>query len=131
MKFQELKAKVYELAGVTTPKPLKAKYESIKTLDLRRKASWEKALAIVQEQQNSFENWVENPPDEYQELFAQIKTVSADYSEKLEKVKQIGQEVAVMADSLEELSHEYHEEADRLQQEVIAAKQAAEQSQLN
>lgn len=44
MKLQELKAKVYELAGVNNTKQLKAKIQEIKTLDMRLKISWEKLL---------------------------------------------------------------------------------------
>ncbi|MEL6470165.1 MAG: hypothetical protein AAFQ74_10590 [Cyanobacteria bacterium J06623_4] len=48
MKLSELKAAVYRLAQVDTTKQLKAKYKDIKPLDMRRKASWEKALVQLQ-----------------------------------------------------------------------------------
>ncbi len=44
MKLTELKAAVYQLAQVDDTRQLKAQYKAIKSLDLRYKVSWEKAL---------------------------------------------------------------------------------------
>jgi vacuolar-type H+-ATPase subunit I/STV1 len=130
MKFQELKAKVYELAEVNTTKQLKAKYE-IKTLDMRRKDSWEKALTIIQKQQSEFEYWRENPPEEYKNLFAEIEETSQQYDQKSLKTKQLAREVLSVANSLEELAEGYQNEAYQLEQEVKKAKRISEQARLN
>lgn len=101
MKFQELKAKVYELAEVNTTQQLKAKYAEFKTLDMRRKTSWEKALTAVQKQRSEFEDWLENPPEEYKDLFSEIVGASQKYAQKSLETKQLAQEVLSMANSLE------------------------------
>ena len=131
MKLQELRAQVYELAEVTTTQQLKAKYEEIRSLDMRRKISWEKALAIVQTQQDELQNWLENPPDEYKELFAEIESTAKTFDQKLVEARQLHQEVNAMADSLEELASECQDEADRLKQEVKAARRIAKQARMN
>jgi len=131
MKLVELKAKVYELARVSTTLQLKAKYEESKGLDMRRKLSWEKAFTIVQKHQDEFRKWLENPSHEYKELFAEIALVSEEYDKKLLKGKQLGQEVILMAESLEVLAEECQDEADNLKQEVKAARQIAKRAELN
>lgn len=131
MKLQELKAKVYELADVTTTKQLKAKYEEIKTLDMRRKTSWEKALTIIQKQQSEFEAWLENPPEEYKDLFLDIKEASQRYDQKSTETKQIAQEVLMMANSLEALADECQNEAAQLEKEVKVSRRVRKQAELN
>lgn len=131
MKLDELKAKVYELSEVTTIGQLKAKYEDIKTLDMRRKISWEKALTVVRQQQDEFQNWLENPPEEYQDLFAEIEAVSHEYQQKLIETEKFGKEVIALASSLEELAKECQAEADCLKQEVEVARRTKKQAELN
>lgn len=131
MKLQDLRAQVYELAQVSTTQQLKAKYEEIRLLDMRCKISWEKALGRVQAQQNELKNWLENPPDEYKELFAEIQSSSKEFEQKLEEARQLHQEVNTVADSLEELANEYQNEAEHLNQEVKASRQSAKQARLN
>jgi len=131
MKLAELKAKVYELTGFSTARQLKAKYEVLKALDMRRKASWEKAFALVQQQPNEFEHWLKNPPDEYKELFAEIETTSEAYSNQLAKARQLGKAVISSADDLEALAEESQDEADCLKQEVEATRRIAKQARLN
>lgn len=131
MKLSELKPLVYEMAGVTTTSQLKTKYPDIRSLDMRRKASWEQALAIVQPHQQDFSQWLENPPEEYKELFSEIATVAADYTTKLAETKQLSQEMIALADNLQEMAEENQTEADRLKQEVQLAKQIAKQADLN
>ncbi|MBD2094259.1 hypothetical protein H6F90_03740 [Trichocoleus sp. FACHB-591] len=131
MKFQELKAKVYELAKVTTTQQLKVKYEEIKTLDMRRRASWEKALSVIQSQRNEFETWLENPPEEYKDLFAEIKGASQKYDQKSTEAEQLAQEVLLMANSFEALANECQDEAVQLEKEVEASRRIRKQAELN
>lgn len=131
MKFQELKSKVYELAKVTTTQQLKAKYEEIKTLDMRRKDSWEKALTVIQNQQNEFETWLENPPEEYKDLFSEIQEASQKYDQKSTETKQIAKEVLMMANSLEALADECQDEAAQREEEVKVSRRVRKQAELN
>jgi len=131
MKLDELKAKVYKLAKVSTTRQLKAKYEEIKTLDMRRTVSWEKAITIVQKHQDDFKDWLENPIEEYRELFAEIEVVSEEYDKKLAEAKQLGKGVISIASNLEALSEECQDEAARLRQEVKATRRIARQAELN
>jgi CRISPR/Cas system-associated endonuclease Cas3-HD len=134
MKLQELKAKVYQLAQVSTTQQLKAKYEAIQTLDMRRKASWERALAIVQEQQkqqNEFAQWLENPPEEYKTLFAEITEASQKYDRKSAETRQLAQEVLSIANNLEEVAEDCRGEAEQLEREVRRTIQISEQANLN
>lgn len=48
MGINDLKAKAYELAGVSNTQQLKAKYQPIKGLNLRLKASWQQAVALLE-----------------------------------------------------------------------------------
>jgi hypothetical protein len=131
MKLDELKAKVYALTQVSTIRQLKAKYAAIKPLDLRRKISWEQALTIVEPPPDELQNWLEHPPSEYQELFAEIETVSEAYRQKLTEVQQLGQEVTLMATDLEVLAADCQTEADVLKQEVQVARRVRKCAELN
>jgi hypothetical protein len=131
MKFQELKAKVYELAEVNTTQQLKAKYAEIKALDMRRKASWEKALSVVHKSRTEFEDWLENPPEEYKDLFAEITDASQEYDRKSVETKQLAQEVLSMANSLKTLAEEYQDEAEHLKQDIKKSRRIAKQAELN
>ena len=122
---------IHELAKVTTTQQLKVKYEEVKTLDMRRKASWEKALTIIQNQQREFETWVENPPEEYKDLFLEIKEASEEYDQKSTKTKKIVQEVLMMANSLEALADECQDEAAQLEAEVKVLTGVRKQAKLN
>ncbi|PPS44905.1 hypothetical protein [Chroococcidiopsis sp. TS-821] len=131
MNLQKLKATVYEIAAVRTIKQLKTKYEVLKSLDMRRKASWKQALVIVQQHQQEFKHWLENPPDEYKELFAEIDQVAGDYDNELATFKQKQQAMTSIADDLETLAAEMQDEGDRLQDEVERARKIAQQADLN
>lgn len=131
MKLQELKAKVYELAGVNTTKQLKAKYQEIQTLDMRLKISWKKTLAILQKQQTEFEKWLENPPEEYKELFSEITEASQIYEQKSAQVKQLAQEVLSIANNLEQLAEECQNEADQIKEEIEIKKRISKKARLN
>lgn len=131
MKLQELKAKIYELAGVNTTKQLKAKYKEVQALDMRLKISWQQTLAIVQKSQSEFEEWLENPPEEYKELFSEITEALAEYDHKSAQTKQLVQEVVSIADDLEELANESQNEANQIKQEVKVTKRISKQARLN
>ncbi|MES1022137.1 hypothetical protein ABN584_04425 [Gloeocapsa sp. BRSZ] len=124
MNLQKLKATVYEIAAVSTIKQLKTKYEVLKSLDMRRKASWEQALAIVQQHQTAFTSWLENPPDEYKELFAEIDRVAGSYDNELATLKQKQQAMMSVADDIEALAEEIQDEGDRLKYQARQSQQA-------
>ncbi|MFN6530063.1 hypothetical protein [Nostoc sp. ChiSLP03a] len=131
MKLQELKTKVYELAGVNNTKQLKAKNQEIKTLDMRLKTSWEKTLAILQKPQDEFEKWLENPPEEYKDIFSEITEVSQKYEQKSAQTKQLVQEVLSIANNLEELAEECQDEANQIKQEIEITRRISKQARLN
>jgi uncharacterized phage infection (PIP) family protein YhgE len=131
MKLQELKATIYGLAGVNTTQQIKAKYEEIKALDMRRKSSWEKAFTVIQGQHSELKEWLENPPDEYKDLFTEITEASQQYDRKSMKAKRLANEVLAMANSLEELADECQGEARQLEQDVKIAKRMSKRVNLN
>ena len=131
MKLQELKAKVYELAGVNNTKQLKAKNKEIKTLDMRLKVSWEKTIAILQKPQSEFEDWLENPPEEYKDIFSEITEASQKYNQKSAQTKQLAQEVLSIANNLEELAEECQDEANKIKQEIKITRRISKQARLN
>ncbi len=131
IKLQALKAKVYTLAKVNSTQQLKAKYADIKTLDMRRKDSWENALTVIEKQQGEFEVWLENPPEEYKDLFSDITEASREYDLKSAKVKQLKQEVLSAAASLETLAEECQDEANQLEQDIKASRKTAKRAELN
>lgn len=132
MKLTELKSKVYQLAKVTTTRQLKAHYLEIKPLDLRRKASWEKALAQLQKaskakdktpsapsaptdvKSTDFKEWLKKPPSEYKELFAEASAALASFGETLDKTKELTKTAKAMVTSLDEFAEATVEEAQRL-----------------
>lgn len=131
MKLSDLKANVYKLANVSTTAQLKAKYDAIQPLDMRYKASWETALTLARSQQDDFQSWLQNPPDEYKQLFADIDTAAADYEKSLVDAKQMSQDIAAIADQFTELAADCQDEADQLKQQVQAARHTAQQADLN
>ncbi|OUL22278.1 hypothetical protein [Nostoc sp. 106C] len=131
MKLQELKAKVYELAKVNTTKQLKAKYKEVQTLDMRLKTSWQETLAIIQKSQSEYEQWLENPPEEYQELFSEITEALEIYEQKSAQTKKLAQEIVSIADDIEELAEECQQEAEQIKEEVELNKRISKQARLN
>lgn len=131
MKIQELKTKVYELSSLNTIPQLKAKYSGLKVLDMRKKSSWEVALEVVRQQENEFEQWLENPPEEYKDLFSEITKTSYNYDRKSAKTKQLVQEVLSMSSSIEDLSEEFQEETSQLLQSLTTKAKVSEKSKLN
>lgn len=131
MKLQELKSKVYQLSGVNSTKELKAKYEEIKTLDMRLKSSWEETLDILQNQQNEFEQWLENPPEEYKEIFSEIIEASQKHDKKSAEIKHLTQEMLSIANNIEELAEECQDEAEQMKQDVEISRRISKQAKLN
>lgn len=130
MKLQKLKTTVYKLAQVKTIRQLRTKYEALKSLDMRRRSSWEQALALVQQHQQEFTSWLENPPDEYKELFAEIDLISTEHNNHV-ALQQKHQAIISIAEDLEALADEMQDEGDRLKQEVELARRIAQQADLN
>ncbi|MBD0336763.1 MAG: hypothetical protein ICV62_14840 [Cyanobacteria bacterium Co-bin13] len=128
--LSQLKSEVYALAQVSTPQQLKAKVEATRALNFSQKASWEKALALLQADQ-SFQGWLSHPPEEYKDLFAEIESATTDLNKSLNKAQRLGQEAREMALSLEEQTAEVQKEAARLRQDREAARRLAQQAELN
>ncbi|WP_189523528.1 hypothetical protein [Nostoc sp. PA-18-2419] len=42
-------------------------------------SSWEQILVIVKKQPSEFEDWLENPPEEYKDIFDEITEASQKY----------------------------------------------------
>lgn len=131
MKLQDLKAKVYELAKVNTTKQLKTKYKEIQTLDMRLKSSWQETLAILQKSQSEYEEWLENPPEEYKELFSEITEVLEKYDQKSAQTKNLAQEIVSIANNLEELAEESQNESEQIKQELEVTKRILKKARLN
>ncbi|MEH1795740.1 MULTISPECIES: hypothetical protein [unclassified Nostoc] len=131
MKLQELKAKVYKLARVNNTKQLKAKNQEIKILDMRLKTSWEKTFAILQKPQGEFKEWLENPPEEYKDIFSEITEASQKYEQKSAQTKQLVQEVFLIANNLEELAEEVQDEANKIKQEIEITRRISKKARLN
>ena len=131
MKLQDLKAKVYEITTVTTTKALKKNYSELRSLDFRKKKSWEMALELVQSQKDQFESWLENPPEEYRELFAETEAAFEGYDRKLSRADALAKEALSMADQLDELAQEYRGDAIELERRVRRSQQIAKQAERN
>jgi len=129
MKLSELKAKVYSLANVKTTQQLKKQYSEIRLLDLRRKDAWQKALSIVEAPE--FEAWLENPPEEYRELFEQTEQAFEEFDRQIAAAQQLSVEGNEIAEQLDELAQEYAAEADELQQTVKVARRNAKKAEQN
>lgn len=123
MKLFELRKIVYAQAQVNTTKALKVKYPSLKSLDFRRKLAWETALAFlsgVSDPANSepahltYEQWLDNPPREYQELFANLDATAAAFSQHYATAQALNRELMVIADELESLGLELDDEPQTL-----------------
>jgi DNA repair ATPase RecN len=131
MKLHELKAQVFELAKVETTQQLKANYAALRSLDMRRKASWEKALSILEPTDPEFQAWLENPPEEYREAFAEIDAIAKQFDQSLHQARQLGQEVVAIAADLEESAADLETEAEQLQQEIEIGRRVAKQAEQN
>lgn len=103
-KLAELKLRVYALAGVSSTKALKAAQPALIILDFRRKCSWQEALEILAQpcgDEQTFDQWLEEPPEEYRELFAEINTVSSAYQKSIDNLRRVSHELIATAEELE------------------------------
>ncbi len=156
MKLAELKKKTYVRADVTTTRQLKAKFADIKPLDMRYTASWEKALAILKSagdltekaasgkssQKNdlkdsklaperAFEDWLDNPPGDLKDLFAEADSALNDFDDKLKKAERLTKVAKTMAGSLDEFAEASLSEAQQLAKAATEADDLSRQANLN
>ena len=121
--LKDLKNIVYKLAGVSTTKSLKLLQSDFKSLDFRRRSSWDKALKTISKTNSAkqFEDWRQNPPDEYKDLFSDIDNVSESYNQSIEEGLKISRSIKDEAKGLKKLSDELSEEAKELNDEATSA----------
>lgn len=143
MKLSELRAEVYRVAEVTTTKQLKAKYANIKSLDMRYKASWQKALKLLQtpekagselqetKDKSAFESWLSNPPDEYKALFDKAESALTSIGNKLAKGAKVTQTAKAMAEGLSDFADASLEEAQKLAKAARLSQDTSKQADLN
>ena len=79
-----LKRKVYQLAKCNNTKTLKASHEEFKSLDFRRKQSWENALKFLIE----FEEWCSNPPEDLKEIIEGINKSSKNLDQSIRNLNE-------------------------------------------
>jgi len=110
--LRDLKSTVYSLAGVSTTQDLKALVPSLARLDFRRRTSWLQARTCLEAGSNSFEQWLAQPPEDYQTLFAEIKEAMADFRAGIDQGFQLSRELMETADELQrEALREHNREA--------------------
>lgn len=144
MKLSELKTEVYRLAEVSTTKQLKAKYAEVQSLDMRYKASWQQVLEQLNdlkakegtaedngEDSVEFQNWLNNPPDEYKDLFAEAGAALTAIDDKLEKGRKLTKTARAMAESLNEFAEASLEEARQLEKADRQSRDRLKQADLN
>lgn len=158
MKLSELKAEVYRVAEVSTTRQLKATYATVKSLDMRYKVSWEKALVQVRKSNvadraasnfkepsqktssaassvgkrpSGFEDWLNNPSDEYKALFEEADSALDSFDKKIENTKRLTKTVKAMAEGLDEFAEASTAEAKQLLQAVQRSSEFSKQTDLN
>lgn len=142
MKLSEIRTEVYRIAEVTTTKQLKAQYAEIKSLDMRYKASWQKALELLSqdesdseqsdsEEKSAFEAWLSNPPDEYKALFDKAESALSSIGGKLAKGQKITKTAKAMAEGLSDFADASLEEAQKLTKAARRSQKTAKQADLN
>lgn len=129
--IHELKVAVYTLAQVSTTQELKTRYKALRTLNFSFRSSWTTALEFLNANQQDFQTWLANPPEDYKALFAEIDSASNDFRVKLEQAKILGKDARKMAESLEQLAQEAQEDVENLRGEAEIAYQVAQQAELN
>ncbi len=137
MKLADLRKEAYRVAEVSTTRQLKAEYSEIKPLDMRYKVSWEKAIAILKSVKSNkksaldFENWLNNPPEELKDLFAEAESALGAFDSKLEKAKRLTSAAQAMAGSLDEFAEASLAEAQRLANVAKGIDDISKQANLN
>jgi len=121
--LKDLKSDVYKLAGVNTTKKLKLLRSEFKSLDLRRKSNWEIALKTLSTTSSTkqFEDWRQNPPEEYKDLFSEIEDVSNSYNQSIEEGLKISKSIKEEAKDLQKTSDDLSNEAKKLNDDATSA----------
>lgn len=126
MKLHDLKTKVYQLAGVTTTGQLKARYADLQRLDMRCKASWQQALALIEP---AFEAWLAQPPEAYKALFDEIASLAQPAEATV--THPLADALLETASELEDLAESYNDDASRDESDLIRSQRLAEIAKLN
>ena len=79
-----LKRKVYQLAKCDNTKTLKVSHEEFKSLDFRRKQSWENALKFLIE----FDEWCSNPPEDLKDIIEGINKSSKNLDQSIKNLNE-------------------------------------------
>ena len=121
--LKDLKSDVYKLAGVNTTKKLKLLRSEFKSLDFRRKSNWEIALKTLSTTPSTkqFEDWRQNPPEEYKDLFSEIEDVSNSYNQSIEEGLKISKSIKEEAKDLQKTSDDLSNEAKKLNDDATSA----------
>ena len=121
--LKDLKSDVYKLAGVNTTKKLKLLRSEFKSLDFRRKSNWEIALKTLSTTSSTkqFEDWRQNPPEEYKDLFSEIEDVSNSYNQSIEEGLKISKSIKEEAKDLQKTSDDLSNEAKKLNDDATSA----------
>jgi len=121
--LKDLKSDVYKLAGVNTTKKLKLLRSEFKSLDFRRKSNWEIALKTLSTTPSTkqFEDWRQNPPEEYKDLFSEIEDLSNSYNQSIEEGLKISKSIKEEAKDLQKTSDDLSNEAKKLNDDATSA----------
>ena len=110
----DLKRQVLALAKVSSTQELKRANVDLRHLDFRLKASWRSALGVLEQAAVAMEEWDRNPPEGYEELFAEIDQAAAAYSASIEQGLKLSSQLRDAADDLEAVAGELQQEAEEL-----------------
>ena len=103
-RLAELKLHVYALAGVSSTRALKLSHAEFAGLDFRRRNAWPRAEEVLTQphgNEQTFEQWLSAPPEEYRDLFADINTVSSAYQQGMNNLRAASRELLAAAEDLE------------------------------
>ncbi|NEP53697.1 MAG: hypothetical protein F6K65_34815 [Moorea sp. SIO3C2] len=132
--ISELKTHVLNLANVETAKQLKQHYAVLKKLDFRYYSAWETALSTLNQADpinSNFQKWLESPPEEYKELFQEIEDVSEALKQSIKKGKKLVDETQEIADNIITAAQDAQSEVDSMKREIVTARNAQQQAELN
>ncbi len=119
-KLTELKKEVYLLARVNSTKKLKGLRSEFALLDFRRSASWKSVLTTLQEEQ-SFEEWRDNPPEKYREMFTEIEGAAKESDVNLVNAENAFQKLEDSVNELNKLTEETKKEVDGIRREKVVS----------
>ena len=112
--LDSLKKKVYQLANVKNTKALKGSDVKFASLDFRKQESWE----ITFRHLKKYENFKENPPEQYRELFDEINQVNKEAKDSLLKSRKTFKKVEKSLKELEALTKETKEDVESIKKET-------------